>query len=125
MPTPAPYELEFTDKGHFLLANGKGHTPLPEIIIGMWEEIGRECAKTGHTRLLYLDSFQHKATLEAVSELVNSPVIQLLSHVTIAVASKSNRLEHEFGVYLAQQKGLNIRFFHSFADAEEWLLRCH
>lgn len=121
MSPAEPCQVEFADRGTHLLAHAMGEFPLSSLIIELWGKIAHECARTGHHRLLYVDGFQNKATLEAIQELVDSPVLDLLRNTTIAVISKGNRLETEFGVYLAQQKGINVRFFHALDDASEWL----
>jgi hypothetical protein len=121
MPKTTPYRLKFADKGAYLFVEARGGFPLPDVIIDLWTEIARECEKAGHVRLLYVDGFSERATLEAIRCLVDSPVAGLFRNLAVAVVSDRNRLENEFGVYLAQQKGINVRFFYSTNDAEEWL----
>jgi hypothetical protein len=121
---PAPYELEFVDRGDYLYACVKGVQDSPEITLAYWREIVVECARRRTTRLLVCDDLEGEpATPQDFVGLANAMRGSGLERVRTAFhePDSANLRLVEHGELAFREAGFTLRVFGGEREAELWL----
>ncbi len=116
-----PYQLEFRHYESYLYAFVSGVMDSLEISIAYWREIGQECWRFGHKRLLVEEDFPNAIPDEDMVRLISNVPEELLG-VKIAFFDRHADHNNLLGEFLAGSRGIIGRVFFNLDDARAWLL---
>jgi hypothetical protein len=116
-----PYQLDFRHYETYLYAFVSGGRDSLEISIAYWREIGQECRRFGHKRLLVEEDFPNAISDEDMVRLISNVPEELLG---VKIAFFDRHVDHNnlLGEFLAGSRGIIGRVFFNLDDARTWLL---
>ena len=121
--TTKPYKISFEQRPDYLYAYVEGERDSYAISIAYWQEVARECRSRGTTRVLVDENIVQNVSVAEIYQ-VASEIPAMFSGIAIAFRDRyADQSEtNEFGVLVAQNRGVIGKFFVELEEAEKWLL---
>jgi hypothetical protein len=120
--TAKSYDLETEDRGGYLYAIVGGLRVTPEIALGYWADIIRECENIGVKKILLEHNFVEMISMPEMLEVIG-PVAELLKGYTFAFVERQGHYDvPEAGRKILRSLDVKMRNFPDVHEAERWLL---
>lgn len=122
METAKAYDLETEDRGEYLYAIVGGLRVTPEIVLGYWDEIIRECDKLGVSKILLEHNFVEMISMQEMLEVIG-PVANMLRGRTFAFIDRYGNYDiPHAGKKILRSLDVKMQIFSDVREAERWLL---
>ena len=122
MADPAPYTIEYDDRGDYLRALVTGAVDTVLTSLSYWNEIAAECRGRGMTRLLVIENFGTSAPLGDVFQVAEKlPAIVRGLRVAFVDRRLEDYSENQFGELVAVNRGVIGKLFADESEAVRWL----
>lgn len=120
---PKPYKISFEERPHYLYVYVEGEQDSYAISIAYWQEVARECRARETTRVLVDENIVQNVSVTEIYQ-VAAEIPAMFSGIAIAFRDRyADQAEiNEFGVLVAQNRGVIGKFFVEMDEAEKWLL---
>jgi hypothetical protein len=120
-----PYTIHFEEREKYLYAFVTGEKDTLEISMMFWSEIAEKCRTLKCKKLLVEEDFPEAIQTFEMYRLAEFLAALRLS--TVKTAFVDRRLEqqelNDFGLTVAQNRGLYAMIFNNAQEAEKWLLK--
>ncbi len=119
-----PYQLRFKRRPEYFYAHLTAEEDSLELSVAYWKEVAQECKKIKCRKLLVEEDIPKNAiSLFDMYEFVNKVVFELLNINIAFVDIYIDQMEaNKFAELVATNRGVSVKVFNNFADAEKWLL---
>lgn len=119
-----PFQIAFEHRPQYLYVYVSGEHDSYEISRQYWLEVAAECSKTGYKKVLIDEDIKEIVSVSEMFQLASE--IPQMGFQGVRVAFFDRFAEHEdlnqFGELVATNRGLLVRVFNNFEEAENWLL---
>lgn len=124
MSSAKPYKIEFENRSEYLYAFVTAERETQEMSVAIWEEILRECGRDKCGKILVeQDIPEIDVTYFEKYECVNKLIPELMRIDVAFVDKYREQLElNKFTELVATNRGLTVKVFTNFDEAEKWLL---
>ncbi len=117
------YSVEYEERLDFLRATVKGECATLEIARSYWLDIAHRVLESGHKKLLVVEDIPEAIAISEVHQLVTDLAQLPVRDIRVAFVDlfSQHKSLNEFGILVAENRGLNLRIFDSEELATEWL----
>lgn len=124
MPSAKPYKIEFENRPEYLYAFVTAERETKEMSLAIWEEILQERSRDKCGKILVeQDIPEIDVTYFEKYECVNKLVPELMRIDVAFVDKYREQMElNKFTELVATNRGLSVKVFNNFNEAEKWLL---
>lgn len=118
------YQITFEHRPQYLYVYVTGEHDSYEISRQYWLEVAEECSKTECKKVLIDEDIKELVSMSEVYQLASE--VPKMGFQGVPVAFFDRFAEHDelnqFGGLVAANRGLLVRVFNNFEEAENWLL---
>lgn len=118
------YKIKFENRPQYLYVYVEGEKNRFEIGKKYWSEILAECQKSNYEKVLVEENISGNISAAEMYEIATR--VSNLGFGNILLAFVDCQLEHHtlnrFGELVANNRGLKVKIFNNFTEAEQWLL---
>jgi hypothetical protein len=116
------YSLETENRGTYLYAIVGGLKVTPEVALGYWREIVKECDELGLRKILLVHNFVEMISMPDMLEVIR-PIGELLQGRAFAFIDRYGHYEiPEAGKAILRGLDVKMQIFADVEEAEKWLL---
>lgn len=117
------YSITFEKQGDVLRAYIEGERGTLEIARLYWLDIAHRAIESGHKKLLVIEDIPEVIAISEVHQLVTDLAQLPVRDISVAFVDlfSQHKSLNEFGILVAENRGLNLRIFDSEELAIEWL----
>lgn len=118
-----PYRLKIENRPEYLYANIIAERETPEMSEAIWEEIAQNCHEKCGKLLVDQNIPEIEVTYLEKYECINN-LITALMRIDVAFVDKyiEQMALNKFTELVATNRGLSVKVFSNFDEAEKWLL---
>lgn len=116
------YSIEIDDHGEYLHVVVGGLKTTPEIVMGYWHDIIKECEAKECSKILLEHNFVEMISMSEMAEIIG-PVGDLLQGRFLAFYDRFGQYDvPEAGKMILRSHDVKMQIFHDLETAEKWLL---
>lgn len=117
------YSITFEERGDVLRAYINGERGTLQIARLYWLDIAHRVIESDHKKLLVIEDIPEVIAISEVHQLVTDLAQLPVRDIRVAFVDlfSQHKSLNEFGILVAENRGLNLRIFDSEELANEWL----